>query len=193
MSNAIRYDSLLVRALARELRDRLLGRPASALDFDRDRPAVSLRAGRLTLLWDAHPERGGVHLLHDAGRWAGNVALPRARVADVAAPPDERILVFRFEPIDPAAGGARALVLELMAPREHATRRQRALCEGFRVALDAYEVGELERALGIFEGLRARFPDDGPTRLFLRRCLEAREGLAPGAASPETPLAAARC
>lgn len=84
-------------------------------------------------------------------------------------------------------------VLELVAPREHATRRQRALCEGFRIALDAYEVGETERALGIFEGLRARFPDDGPTRVFLRRCLEATEGLPPGAASPETPLAAARC
>jgi hypothetical protein len=120
VSNAIRYDSLLVRALARELRDRLLGRPASALEFDRERPAVSLRTGRLTLLWDAHPARGGLHILDDAGRWTGNVALPRARIGDVGAPADERILTFRFEPLDPAAGGARALVLELIAPRWNA-------------------------------------------------------------------------
>lgn len=70
-------------------------------------------------------------------------------------------------------------VFELVAPREHATRRQRALCEGFRVALAAYDAGQLERSLDAFEGLRSQFPDDGPTRFFLRRCL--------------TPLAAARC
>lgn len=85
-------------------------------------------------------------------------------------------------------------VLELVAPRALATRRQRALCEGFRLALDAYDRGEIDHALDIFDVLRARYPDDGPTRVFLRRCLQPREGFSGGAATMhETPLAAARC
>lgn len=85
-------------------------------------------------------------------------------------------------------------VLELVAPRAEATRRQRTLCDGFRIALHAYERGNLEYALEVFEGLRSSYPDDGPTRVFLRRCLDAGEALAPGAAAmPETPLTAARC
>jgi adenylate cyclase len=74
-------------------------------------------------------------------------------------------------------------VLELVAAKAAATRRQRALCEAFALALAAYERGSLGPALEAFGSLRERYPDDGPTRLFLRRCTEAegKPGFLPGA------------
>ena len=74
-------------------------------------------------------------------------------------------------------------VLELVAGKATATRRQRALCEAFGLALAAYERGSLGPALEAFGCQRERYPDDGPTRHILRRCMEAEgePGFQPGA------------
>lgn len=66
-------------------------------------------------------------------------------------------------------------VFELVAAKAAVTRRQRALCEAFVPALTAYERGDDDRALDAFSGLHARYPDDGPTRVYLRRCLEGND------------------
>jgi adenylate cyclase len=66
-------------------------------------------------------------------------------------------------------------VFELVAAKAAATRRQLALCEAFYSALAAYRRGDGERALHAFSALRARYPDDGPTRVYLRRCLEGND------------------
>lgn len=121
----IRYDSLLVRELVRELRDRLAGRRASALRFDREHHAVALRAGRVTLAWELAPDGGGVRWIEASDRWSGNVALPRqAIISDVAAPADDRVIRIAFEPesrVDSGEeGGARALVIELIGPTANA-------------------------------------------------------------------------
>lgn len=70
-------------------------------------------------------------------------------------------------------------VLELVAPRCAATSRQRTLCEAFVPALGAYETGDLGLALEHFGELALRYPGDGPSRFFLRRCLEAQGKVAP--------------
>ena len=69
-------------------------------------------------------------------------------------------------------------VFELVAAKAAATRRQRALCDAFGPALAAYERGDGERARDAFSGLHERYPEDGPTRVYLRRCLE-RDDAAP--------------
>jgi adenylate cyclase len=81
-------------------------------------------------------------------------------------------------------------VLELVAARAAATHRQRALCEAFSAALAAYERGNRAGALDAFASLRERYPDDGPSRVYLRRCLE--EDAAPRpVALPDAALAMA--
>lgn len=66
-------------------------------------------------------------------------------------------------------------VLELVADRSRAARWQLELCAGFARALAAYEAGRTGDALRGFSLLRARFPDDGPSRFFLRCCVEREE------------------
>jgi adenylate cyclase len=63
-------------------------------------------------------------------------------------------------------------VLELVAARAAASRQQHALCDAFAAALALYERGERSAALDAFASLRERYPQDGPTRVYLRRCLE---------------------
>ncbi|MGH7554473.1 MAG: NFACT family protein, partial [Longimicrobiales bacterium] len=121
MSNAIRYDSLLVRELARELRARLSGRRAHALVIDRGRATVALRTGHDAIVFEIDPLRGHIRFDTDASRSSGNVPLPRdAVLGDVSAPPDERLLAFHFDAGDAAASGARTLIIELVAPRWNA-------------------------------------------------------------------------
>ncbi len=121
MSNAIRYDSLLVRALAHELRARLSGRRAHALRFDRDHGHVSLRSGREVLTFYLDPALGDLRMTAAPKPWTGNVPLPRNSVVDdVGAPLDERLLTFTFRADDEETSGARTLILELIAPRWNA-------------------------------------------------------------------------
>ncbi len=111
MSNPIRYDPVLVRALARELDERLRGRHASpSLLFSPDLSATLVLDGREALRFDLHPARG----------WARIVPAPDdaddepdARITGVSAPPDERVLFIGLA--DPASFGSsrRRMVVEL--------------------------------------------------------------------------------
>ncbi|HEX7240682.1 MAG TPA: NFACT RNA binding domain-containing protein [Longimicrobiaceae bacterium] len=111
MSNPIRYDPVLVRALARELDERLRGRAARpSLLFAPDLSAtLALDAGE-ALRFDLHPTRGWTRLVpHPDG---ADEELD-ARVVGVSAAPDERVLV--VEMFDPGsfAGTRRRVVVEL--------------------------------------------------------------------------------
>jgi adenylate cyclase len=74
-------------------------------------------------------------------------------------------------------------VLELVTERGRATWVQRLLCQEFAAALAAYEAARIEDALARFRALRARFPQDGPSYFFLRRCLAWKQNLAVGRAT----------
>lgn len=129
MSNAIRYDSVLVHYLARELHERLSGRRIQGLRFDGEQRRVVLELDSETLLWELHPTRGWIRVAPGpaaagagpaagasaaAEGWGGReVRIQRkARVRSVSALPDERILEIRVD----AGGADRAarLVVELM-------------------------------------------------------------------------------
>ncbi|MGH7577204.1 MAG: NFACT RNA binding domain-containing protein [Longimicrobiales bacterium] len=122
IGSAIRWDALLVRHVAIELRERLTGRRVHALHFDRERLTVRLRCDSMTMAWDLGPSGGSVHVVTSEERLEGNVPVPRpAFVGDVGAPPDERVLTIPFEversgESEVAAGGARELVFELISP-----------------------------------------------------------------------------
>jgi len=67
----------------------------------------------------------------------------------------------------------RVHVHELMALRPASTARQRLLCSEFAAALGDYQHGRMESALERFRDLCARFPSDGPARVYLERCRKA--------------------
>ncbi len=80
-------------------------------------------------------------------------------------------------------------VLELIVDRARAAGWQIRLCEAFALALAAYEAGRIGDALRGFSCLCARYPDDGPSRFFLRRCIESKQSIRVGtAAYPEPAL-----
>ncbi|HUF11481.1 MAG TPA: NFACT RNA binding domain-containing protein [Longimicrobiales bacterium] len=114
MSNAIRYDSLLVQHLARELDERLRGRSAGALRLDPANRRASLELDDGALLLDLHPTRG----------WILEAAVPSApdirrlhrsaRIGRVHAPPDERLLRIDLEGSTSENRPIRSLIVELM-------------------------------------------------------------------------------
>ncbi|HSJ06551.1 MAG TPA: NFACT RNA binding domain-containing protein [Longimicrobiales bacterium] len=122
MSNALRYDSLLVRELASELDRTLVGARIDAVLFDRERlmvavlPAPARRDGTPTpsLQWQLHPGSG--HLTHAPGVEVGGRVPVRRRsiVTSVTAPPDERLLVLELDAGDAPGGFARRIIIELM-------------------------------------------------------------------------------
>ncbi|HUF50934.1 MAG TPA: NFACT RNA binding domain-containing protein [Longimicrobiales bacterium] len=122
MSNAIRYDALLVRDLAAELNRLLAGARLEAAYLDRDslRATLKTRAARRgappppSLLWQLHPDSG--HLtaaveLASGGRVQLSGATP---IRAVTAPPDERVLSFELDAADAPAGAARRIIIELV-------------------------------------------------------------------------------
>ena len=117
MSNPIRYDPLLVRALAAELRDALQGRAAHPLPvFDSDVSATLPLDRGEALRVDLHPRRGWIRVVPaDAGEGARVRADSEAsaRVVRVSAPPDERLLRIDLHEGGRFRGGRRTLVLEL--------------------------------------------------------------------------------
>jgi predicted ribosome quality control (RQC) complex YloA/Tae2 family protein len=122
VSNTIRYDSLLVRELARELHAALSGARIDDVFFDRERLRLTLRMrpfrrgddGPPSLLWQLHPSSG--HLTPaPEGAGAGRARLPAgARVAAVSSPPDERILIVDIDSGDDTPGTLRRIIVELM-------------------------------------------------------------------------------
>lgn len=126
MSNTIRYDSLLVRALAAELDAVLSGARLTAAFLERDLLRVTLRtrasrrrvpAAPPALLWQLHPSSG--HLTQAGADTAagGRIQLAApAVITGVSAPADERLIVIELEraAADAAAGAARRIIIELI-------------------------------------------------------------------------------
>ena len=111
----IRYDSILVRELARELDDALRGRAASTLRLDPDARRASLELADGALLLDLHPTRGWI-LLESTPPAAPDVRrLHRSsRVRGVSAPPDERLLRIELDGSTSDTRPIRSLVVELL-------------------------------------------------------------------------------
>ena len=122
MSNAIRYDALLVRDLAAELNAALAGARLDAAFLDRAALNVALRtrAGRRgapqppSLLWQLHPSSGRL-LTGTADTTGGRVQLRApSPIVRVHAPPDERILFIELDAGDAPGGVARRIIIELI-------------------------------------------------------------------------------
>lgn len=115
---SIRWDSLLVRHLTRELDDRLEGARLRAVRLDgRARDLVLLFRER-SLVWRLHPERSTVLMRPPVDPAEGDHRL-KARLRRVDSPPDERIL--RFELVGERAGaGGFEIIVELIGNRLNA-------------------------------------------------------------------------
>jgi hypothetical protein len=123
MSNAIRYDTLLVHYLAAELHGRLRARRLRGVRLDPDARRFVLELDGERLVWELHPRRGWLRVVNlaDAGSdpdavegWGGRSIRTqrRPRIRRVTAPPDERWLEVEID-----AGGrdrASRFVVELM-------------------------------------------------------------------------------
>ncbi|MEO5511345.1 MAG: hypothetical protein ABIS27_12005, partial [Longimicrobiales bacterium] len=103
MSNAIRYDSLLLAALARTLTARLDGRAVRGIWLDRPgrsllmRFAARTRKGADTWLhWSLNPASGDLTLRDESMNESGSTVqvAPGTSLRIVRALPDERILSF---------------------------------------------------------------------------------------------------
>ncbi len=92
---AVRWDSVLVRALAGELEGAFSGARASALELDAEERRLSLHFRDATLDWWLHPERAGLRIGPRRAATETAFRLPAVLVS-VTAPPDERLLDFRF-------------------------------------------------------------------------------------------------
>ncbi len=90
---AIRWDPLLVRALAHELEDRLAGERVRALHLDGVARRVTLHLRAHTLVLELHPNAGWVSLLDPVDPPADARPLP-TQVRSVTPFPDESALVF---------------------------------------------------------------------------------------------------
>jgi predicted ribosome quality control (RQC) complex YloA/Tae2 family protein len=123
VSNAVRYDSLLVHYLARELDSRLRARRLRGVRMDPDARRLTLELDDGWLVWELHPTRGWIRVVQDATAgdataavegWGGRKVPTqrRPRVRRVSAPPDERWLQIEID----AGGPQRAsrFVVELM-------------------------------------------------------------------------------
>jgi predicted ribosome quality control (RQC) complex YloA/Tae2 family protein len=122
VSKTLRYDALLVRALANALQERLSGARIHAIRFDAAGRTVRIATGRGTIVWDLRPHAGGLRLA-PAGREAGTLAIaPGSRVAGVASVPDERILEVMIDPGVDARARAEAvrIVFELFGAHANA-------------------------------------------------------------------------
>lgn len=112
MSNSLRFDPPLVRALAAELGALLAGRSAHPSPvFDADLSATLLLDRGQALRFDLHPTRGWVRLVPRPPELEGRA--PDARIARVHAPDDERLLRIDLHEGNRFRGGTRALVIEL--------------------------------------------------------------------------------
>ncbi|MEX1182247.1 MAG: NFACT RNA binding domain-containing protein [Gemmatimonadota bacterium] len=123
MSNAIQYDSLLVRDLAAELHQVLAGTRLDDVFLERDRLRVTLRcraprraaSAPPSLLWQLHPRSGHLTQTGADAAVGGRVQLGSpCSIRRVTAPPDERIVRFELDAPAGAAGEARWIIIELI-------------------------------------------------------------------------------
>ena len=123
VSNRIRWDSLLVRYLARELDDAFARARVDALLFHPEARVAALVTERGSLVLELHPERGWLRRA-DAAPAGEEVRLARQpRVLGVQAPADERVLHIALGGSGAAEGRARRLVVELMGNQWNALDR----------------------------------------------------------------------
>jgi predicted ribosome quality control (RQC) complex YloA/Tae2 family protein len=108
----IRWDSLLARAVAREMDEAFRGMRLRALRLDGRTRDLLLFFRHRTLVWRLHPERGYPLLEQAVEPGPGDHRL-RARVRRVYAPPDERIVVFELVGERPGGPGYE-VVIELL-------------------------------------------------------------------------------
>jgi predicted ribosome quality control (RQC) complex YloA/Tae2 family protein len=118
VSNPIRFDPLLVRAVTAELRAALQGRSVQPQPvFDRDISCALALEGGLTLRFDLHPRRGWITLASARVRECESAKVEdsdlSARVLRVSAPVDERLLRIDLHEGGRFRGGKRSLVVEL--------------------------------------------------------------------------------
>lgn len=112
VSNTLRFDPPLTRALAAELAALLHGRQAHPLPvFDSDLSATLLLDRGQALRLDLHPTRGWIRIVPRPE--AMEARTPDARIVRVAAPDDERLLRIDLHEGNRFRGGTRALVVEL--------------------------------------------------------------------------------
>lgn len=109
---SIRWDSLLVRHLVRELDELLDGTRLRAFRLDGERRDLLLLFREHTLLWRLHPTRGRV-LLYPPREPAEDDHRLASKVRRVAAPPDERMVRFELLPVR-GRRGPTDLVVELL-------------------------------------------------------------------------------
>jgi predicted ribosome quality control (RQC) complex YloA/Tae2 family protein len=123
VSNAIRYDALLVHYLAAELEERLRARRLKAVRLDSEAHRFTLELETERLVWELHPARGWIRVVPSPTAEAGQEAVEgwggrrirtqrRPRVRRVLSPPDERLLEIEID-----AGGpdrASRFIVELM-------------------------------------------------------------------------------
>lgn len=115
MSNSIRYDPLLVRALSGELRAALQGRQAHPQPvFEADLSCTLPLDRGQALRLDLHPRRGWIRIVPDDG--SAQVREDQdlsARLVRVSAPADERLLRLDLHEGGRFRGGRRSLIVEL--------------------------------------------------------------------------------
>ncbi len=115
---AIRWDSVLVRELARELDREFGGARLRAIRLDaRTREAVLFFRDR-TMVWRLHPERSGVWCHGPITPQAEDLRLP-ATVRGIRTLPDERILTVELQSRR-SARGPWTLIVELLGNRMNA-------------------------------------------------------------------------
>ncbi|MGH7507025.1 MAG: NFACT family protein, partial [Longimicrobiales bacterium] len=120
MSKGIRYDALLVRALAAELNERLGDRRIRVLRFSTVERTVTIGLRDETLVWDLHPDRGWITIEHRTLR-GGGIAMPAgARIGRITAPPDERLVDITIDGEDDNGGHVRRVVIELFGTHRNA-------------------------------------------------------------------------
>ncbi len=115
---AIRWDSVLVRDLARELDAELHGARLRAIRLDaRTREAVLFFRDR-TMVWRLHPERSGMWLRDAVDPQPEDMRI-RARVRSVRAIADERILTMELQS-SRSGRGPWTLIIELLGNQMNA-------------------------------------------------------------------------
>jgi adenylate cyclase len=71
-------------------------------------------------------------------------------------------------------------IFELLGPKATASADQQALAGAFHTALDEYRKRDWEKAREILQSLLAKFPHDGPAKVYLERCDTLSQNPPPG-------------